>query len=204
MIEINKHILKQAIEQLPQHEPKDSLWDDLSHALDADLEQQKLEQTIGELPSYNPPDSIWDNIEEGLDQQGKGRVGSLRTRWMGYVAAAALFGGLIFSVLVLNQSTDSVHISYSEETIELPANTFDWNTDEDAFAYIKELCAIEAPVCKTPDFIDLNTELKELETAKNELQEVLNEFDSQDELIMQMAKIERERSDIMKLMIAMI
>ena len=62
MQEKNRHILLEAIQNLPQHEPDALNW----LAIDAELEvfekENDLQNAVNELPAYSPADSLWDNI----------------------------------------------------------------------------------------------------------------------------------------------
>jgi len=205
MLEINKHTLKDAISRLPQHTPADSLWDSLELELDKTVEQEKLQETISELPVHNPPDLVWDKIDAALSEKEKPTAKVVGMPLFRRIAVAAAMIGVLFAMLFGLQKTDEgVQIAYSTETVEQSFFAQDWNEDEDAFTYVKELCDSNAPVCKTPAFMDLKVELDELEVAKEELQAVIGEYETNSDLIMQLAKIERERSDTLKLMLAMI
>ncbi len=205
MLEINKHILKDAINRLPQHSPPDSLWNSLELELDKTVEQEKLQATINELPDYNPPDLVWDNIDAALSENEKPTAKVVGMQSYRRIAVAAAMIGVLFAMLFgLQKTNEGVQIAYSTETVEQNFFEQDWNEDEDAFAYVKEICQSNAPVCKVPEFMDLKEELDELEVAKQELQAVIGEYETNTDLIMQLAKIERERSDTLKLMLAMI
>jgi hypothetical protein len=76
--------------------------------------------------------------------------------------------------------------------------------EDEAFELVQNLCQNEVPVCEIPDFKSLKTELDELTIARNQLKEALGQFADDPDMVAQMVQIERERSEILQKLIAMI
>jgi len=201
MKETNKHILIEAINNLPQHEPKPKLWDIIDMELTKEKQEVGLKNSIRQLPNYDPPAQLWDEIEAGLDQDTKqeASVFSLR-RW---ASVAAVFVAVsIGAWLLYSTNTTSggaiVSVSYSEENIASSFFNTDWDNDEDAFAMVAEFCKTEQMICKQPDFKILTAELDELNAARIELKDAMDNYGKDPELIAQLTSIEHERSDLLK------
>jgi hypothetical protein len=62
---MNDHILKEALQCLPQYQPPAMVWEEIEAALETD---DMIAGSVGELPTYTPPALIWENIAAGLDQ----------------------------------------------------------------------------------------------------------------------------------------
>lgn len=68
---MNDHILKNALNRLPQYSPPAGLWDEIETALETD---EMIAGAVRELPSYTPPGMIWENIAANLDQTPQRRT----------------------------------------------------------------------------------------------------------------------------------
>ena len=215
MKEKNKKSLDEAIQNLPQYEPKASLWDAIDSGVQQSKSDVRLHQTIAELPTYSPPDMVWDNIVQQLEVDKPQKASLIRRlTWMKYAAAACIGMLMLIGVnhLVSQEkqafvSTDMrVTVGYSEETSTIQAFTWEEDIAEDktAFDIIHQACQQKMPICKTTEFSELRFELKDLEIAKRELRKNINEYDTDPTHKIQLARIERERSDVLKKMVAMI
>lgn len=200
MKETNKHILIEAINNLPQYEPKASLWDAIDQQLTVEEKEAGLKQSLQELPVYNPPAMVWDTIESKLNEAEKpvARVFNIR-RWASVAAVFAMvtIGTLLF-YNTTNENGEYVAVTYSEEPAAAAFLTVDWEADEDAFAMVTEFCKTDQPICRQPDFKILTEELDELNAARNELKEAMDNFGNDPDLIAQLTVIEHERSDLLK------
>ncbi|MFK7934126.1 MAG: hypothetical protein AB8G22_11505 [Saprospiraceae bacterium] len=194
--------VQNAVQQLPQYEPPTALWDSIT----ADLAQAEndaiLQETISELSTYEPPALVWNEIEQELRPQAK----VVRMKWMRYAAAAAMVG-LLFVAGVFYQQRDPVAIVSVEKTTEVrdvAALEADWYDDEDAFTTILAFCKTQTFTCEEPLFIDLKSDLEELNSAREELEEVMGDFGQDANLMKQLARIEHQRSDVLKEMVKLI
>jgi hypothetical protein len=204
MQEKNKHILQKAIQELPQYEPEALVWLAIDGELEVIEKEDNLQNAINELPTYNPSDSLWENIDAELEADIKkaGRVVWLKR--ISSVAAVIVFlivGNFIFNQ---NNSQENITISYSQEVVEDDFLKQDWDEDDDAFEMVMAYCKTENIVCELPEFIVLKTELEDLNNAREELKNALDHYGTDAELIAQLTRIEHDRSDVLKQMIAKI
>lgn len=204
MQEKNKHILQEAIQKLPQYEPESLVW----LAIDAELEviekENSLQNAINELPVYSPADSLWENIDAELEADVK-KAG--RVVWLKRISsAAAVIAFLVIGNFMFNQNDgeESITISYSQELVEDDILKQDWDEDNDAFEMVMAFCKTENIVCELPEFISLKTELEDLNIAREEVKNALDHYGTDAELIAQLTRIEHDRSDVLKQMIAKI
>ena len=199
MKELNKQNLIEAINNLPQHEPKPSLWDAIDMELTIDTNEKVLRASVSELPTYDPPAMVWDKIDAGLaeDQKPQVKVFNLR-RWASVAAAFALVSVGLWTFFNVNKNIETVGIAYSEESVESSFLEVNWEEDEDAFEMVAAFCKTENVVCKQPDFRILTEELDELNAARNELKDAMDNYGNDPDLIAQLTSIEHERSDILK------
>jgi hypothetical protein len=80
----------------------------------------------------------------------------------------------------------------------------DWDEDEDAFDMVLAFCKTENIVCELPEFVTLKSELEELNNAREELKQALDHYGADAELVAQLTRIEHDRSDVLKKLIAKI
>lgn len=206
MKEINKNTLKKAIVNLPVYAPKAILWDKINEELTIAENEKGLHKTIEQLPSYNPPEQLWDNIESALEaeQKPRARVFSIQ-RW---AAVAAVFVAVTIGTWMFYNATNTeaeyVTVTYSEEKVATAFLNVDWEEDEDAFKMVAEFCKSENVVCKQPAFKILTEELDELNAARNELKDAMDQYGNDPELIAQLTIIEHERSGLLKQIIKQI
>jgi hypothetical protein len=87
---MNDHILKNALDRLPQYSPPAGLWEEIESVLEAD---EMIAGAVRELPSYTPPGMIWENIAANLDQIPQHRTATrliLSTRVLMVAASLAI------------------------------------------------------------------------------------------------------------------
>ena len=204
MKEIHYTSLREALGRLPEYIPPVAVWAGLEEALDADA---ALAGDIPNLPVYEPPAAIWTQIEAGLETERR-PVGKTIAMWplarrLAAVAAALallLAGWWYWRPATTSGAIVSVHQEVVDNRL-LAANT---EAEDDAFGMVQELCRTEMPLCDQPEFRSLKTELDELTQAKTELKAALGNFGDDPELHAQLARIERERSDVLRQMMSMI
>jgi hypothetical protein len=204
MQEKNKHILREAIQNLPRHEPEALVWLTIDAELDVFEKENDLQNTINELPVYSPSPSLWENIEGELDIDMKS---TRRVVWLKRISAvAATIAFLMIGNFMLNHDStqEKVTVFYSQETVETDFLKQDWDEDDDAFQMVLAFCETKNIVCELPEFIVLKSELEELNDAREELKKALDNYGTDANLVAQLIRIEHDRSDVLKKMIAKI
>ena len=212
-------------DQLPSHEPAPQLWENISKNLDkpsasfvfADYKDELSDHTpseniwekietdldlgdkVSELPSHNPPENLWHQIENELEDVKGG---------LSYIKSAILIGiSMLFLIgfaLMLNQEETTTQevvepiMFASNEKIKV-----EWSDDEDV-RLIQEMCQDYMAVCEQPQFKKLETELLELNEHKQELLELVSDYDEESSYGPMLAKIENQKTALMKEMISMI
>lgn len=209
MKELNRHILKAGLQQLPEYAPPPAIWNELEESLEADA---ALAAGIKRLPRYEPPSEIWTQIEAQLATATTSRLtatpsrrGLFSRRWYAVAAAVAL---LLAAWWWQRQSGGSLAtkgaVAVTQEVADEQLLQMNAEPEDEAFQLIQNLCRSQVPVCEQPEFKTLKTELDELTEAKGELRQALGSFGDDPELHAQLARIERERSEVLRQMMAMI
>lgn len=204
MFEKNSHILQEAIQKLPQHEPPAMVWLAIDAELEAIEKENNLQNALNDLPVYSPSNSIWDGIEKELESDRK-KAG--RVVWFKRISAAAAAIALLVAgniILKPNTALETITFSYTQEVVKEELIVKDWDDDNDAFQMVMAFCETENIVCKLPEFQMLKSELEELNSAREELKTALDHYGTDPELVAQLTRIEHDRSDILKKMIARI
>jgi hypothetical protein len=204
MQEKNKHILQEAIQKLPLYEPEALVWLAIDAELDVFEKENDLQNAINELPVYSPSPSLWENIEGELDTDF---IKAGRLVWLKRISSvAAAIAFLIIGNLMLKQNSDQEKIIffYSQETVDTDIIKQDWDEDDDAFKMVLAFCETKNIVCEMPEFIVLKSELEELNEAREELKKALDSYGTDAGLVAQLTRIEHDRSDVLKKMIAKI
>lgn len=213
MKELNRHILKAGLQQLPEYAPPPAIWDALEENLDADAAQAA---GVKRLPQYEPPPEIWTQIEAQLatatapggGQRLSGalrRPGLFQPGWYAVAAAIALLLAAWWWWQPANGSVDTKGaVVVTQEVADEQLLQMNAEPEDEAFQLIRNLCRAQMPVCEQAEFKILKTELDELTEAKSELRRALGSFGDDPELHTQLARIERERSEVLRQMIAMI
>ena len=195
--------LNRAIAKLPEHKAPETVWQNIEKSLRQD--SSPLSEALDKMPSHSPPPQLWDNITNELDQDKNPvpirRITILRRM----VSAAAVILLLLVAGIWVSQGPETEEqFVYSEEKLESLVSYADWDRDEEAFAMVMEFCKVQALVCEEPGFKDLRSELEELNSAREKLKEALGVYGSDTHLMTQLTKVERERSDVLKQMVARI
>jgi len=173
--EINHPILKKAVTRLPTYQPPDEIW----LALDKELNLQK---GLQQLPEHQPSELVWETI--GLS-----------------IAASFL---LLIGITWwrLNQIGMTQQFQYAQETIDVQLLEADWDEDGEALAQIEAICKAKAYTCALPEFQELEQELAELNEAKSDLKQAIDNFGKDTQLIAKLSEVELERTTVLKKMIA--
>ena len=215
MEEKNKKSLDDAIRNLPQYKPPADLWSAINEGMEESESATVLQKAISELPSYSPPDKVWENIVQALPNKTKKTAIVRRMQWL-QVAAACLLGIIGTSLLFnfyepsnpRNQASDiTVTIAYDEEKVNLIQQQEEAITEEvedTAFEIISQACSQKHFACSLAEFKELRFELKDLDYAIRELSENLTAFETDATHLMQLARYQRNRADVIKKLVALI
>lgn len=196
--------LEEAIQTLPEYEPSTSLWDNIEHELTKAESEESLQKAIKALPEYEPIDTVWDTIEVELnkDKKASAKIIAFPT-WKRFAAAAAMIGFILTASWLYFNSNNTNYI-YTQEMVDESTLEVEWEADEQDFQAILAVCLERKYVCEQPAFLNLKSELQELNEAKEELKTVLENYGKDPKLIQQLTKIEHQRSDVLKKMVVLI
>ncbi|MCP9770197.1 hypothetical protein EGI22_20015 [Lacihabitans sp. LS3-19] len=172
---------------LPEYEPSDKIWQNI----EAKLNEDALRQALKSLPEYEPKDELWQKVSSKLNKSNFGYV-----KW---VAAASI---IIFISVYFSQKNNE--IKYTKQQIEPELLLSENDLSEYGYEEIMKICNEDKIVCEKPEFKALETELEELNTASTELKEAIGKYNTEPELITQLAQIENQKSDIIRKMAAQI
>lgn len=195
-----QNALNKALGKLPDYEPSSNLWDRISSNLDQEDQQDVLQAAIQRLPSYTPKDDLWDKIEGELGGQRR----SLYVVRQALAIAASLALLLTVGIWLLNEPGQKVQITYSEEEalpISLPEN---WESDELMIKEVFSLFKSSQVAQASGSFEHLQLAFDELNAAKVEVKEMMNQVGEDESLILQLKEIELERTEIVKKMATLI
>ena len=187
-------------DQLSEHAPNENLWDQIESGLE-------ISETIEYLPKHSPPENLWDQIEGELEEVKSG-ISIIKSAIL--IGLSMLF--VIGAAIMLNQD-DNVPSKLNNEFAPTDISPMqfasteiikiEWSDDEDV-RLIQEMCQDYMAVCKQPEFKKLESELLELNDHKQELLEMVSDFDEESSYGPLLAKIENQKTALMKEMIAMI
>lgn len=222
MEEQNKHILKEAISQLPDHSVNDSVWENIKAALQEDVLQKAIgelpvleakeelwgsieseltfKESISKLAQHTAPESLWSEIDKNIDAPVLSiKKISSHFYWLSGVAALLVIGFVLYPIF---STKEEAKITYSQEVLETsPLEDWD-NTTKDLEVLLDDLCDENPYACTSPEFEELNEELAFLDASKMAVLEQVNPFEDTKEAEVLLTKIELERVEILKKLIA--
>ncbi len=204
MKETNRHILKEALEHLPQYQAPALVWEKVVGTLN-DLEvDEQIVLRARALPVYSPPANTWTNIEEELAKPP--RKDEVIVRRLFPLRQLAIAASLLLLVAVgiyfaNNQGRETMTMAYTTETTPMEDISIDWNEDEGAIREVVQAFSNSVIVETTPDADDLLMEMEELDDAKKEAEIMLERYGKDANIITQIAQIEKERTAIVKKMV---
>lgn len=208
--ERNRATLIKAIEALPEYQPGPDVWAAVSEALTLETtEQEAFQQAIDALPRYAPPPQVWEAIVHDLatgKRNAPVKTGfRLRRRIVqASVAASLLLAAALAGKLYVDRPVTSVELSYSEEIRSDDLYRDDWNQDAASFDEVIRQYTSNPLLSEQPDFRNLREELDELNSAKQEIEQMMEQYGRDPDLIRQIGEIERERSEILKKIVVLI
>ncbi|HMQ48112.1 MAG TPA: hypothetical protein PKA00_12030 [Saprospiraceae bacterium] len=196
MEELNRQTLVQALQQLPEHAPPASLWEDIVLTLE---QESWMEEKLADLPVYAPPASIWENIEKDLDRPAVKKRYLLPQRW---VAAAAAVLLLLLSTwwMMSPKATEQVSLAYEQEQMDMDLLEADWEQDEPDIQMVVQRFQKSIHHELHPEKALLETEYQELDEARQEILLMMERYGKDAALIKQLSEVERERSKVVRKM----
>jgi hypothetical protein len=177
--------------QLPEYEPSDNIWNNIEAKLNDDI----LQKAIQQMPEYEPQPMVWESIEAQLYQKKTVKLFSFKS--MSIAASVLLILGIGLYVF---KNRENVAIQYSEQAMN--SDLLIQSSDDSSADYemITAFCREQNYVCENPEFKNLKTELDELQTASVELKEAMGQYNTDADLMAQLADIEHQKSEILKKM----
>lgn len=197
-LEKNKDTLSKAIADLPGYTPPANIW----MAIDASLERQESIQTaLHNLPQHRPPTVVWDQIEQQLDAAKPQKRPFTYRMLRGarpWIAAATLCGLALGTWWYLEAEPPAITtIAYSEEVQMQASFAADWNDEEEQIAFVIQK-AERSPVADPQEVKRLKSEYNELTDARAEVEDMLNRYGEDESLLKEVARIERQRSQVIR------
>jgi len=190
MREENRQTLEDALRRIPDYQAPDGIWSAVATQLS---EEAALKELVQQLPRHRAPADSWDMISRQLK-----RPGSTRTylRWMG--AAAAVL--LLITAGSWYLTRNPARVSYVQDTADRNAalQVRDWDADEAAIFEVKQRFARYRQLYGTPEQQSLLEELETLDRDKKELQQVIDDYGADADLIRKISAIERARTDLVQ------
>lgn len=193
-------MIRQAILDLPSYEAPSNVWSAIYEQLEVDQKDGLIQQAIPGLSSHAAPAAIWAGIADQLDRtptKKPGRIIRLMRHPISWAASIAL---VLFAFFWLNQSTTSATYSYNTEVANPYLLEADWDADETEFAEVIQLYQKYLATFQDSNGAELQEEFSELNEARTELKNTLEQYGKDQELIRQLAAIERARTQVIKQM----
>ncbi|PHN06389.1 hypothetical protein [Flavilitoribacter nigricans] len=195
-LEKNKSILTEAIARLPVHRPPTLLWKEI----EGQLEQRDNQQAaLRNLPQHAAPPQVWEQIEQLLDQpQAQPAVFRVLRGARPWIAAATLCGLALGTWWFLDTDVPAkTSIAYAEEQQIRAEFAVDWDDEAAQIAMVLE--QVETSPVADPQAVQrLKLEFDELTDARTEVEDMLKRYGEDESLLKEVARIERERSQVIK------
>ena len=200
----NKHILGEAIRNLPQYQPPADLWRKIECGLEEDRQDGQWRRRIKELPQYEAPALIWEQIAEELPgEQKKVAHRKIIRLWPRLAAVAAVLVLLLAGAWWQFGQTEKVQLAFSQEMTSEAQLIEDWDQDEAEIESVMQLAA-NSPMENPLDFERLKQDLEELNAAKAELLQLMEAYGKDPKVMREIGEIERQRSAVIKQVVTLI
>lgn len=177
---------------LPNYKPPEEIWQKIEVQLNDDV----LKKAITKLPTYEPKADLWNKIEADLAPK--------IIKFNAWKLASMAASIVLFAGIYLWYNTDSQEVKYSEQKIDENLLLNPTDDSQQQYDMIVAYCKEQSYVCENDEFRTLKTELEELNTASNQLKEVVGQYNTEPELIAQLTTIEQQKSEILRKMAAKI
>jgi hypothetical protein len=173
--------------KLPEYEPSESVW----QKIEAKLNHDSFREAINTLPEYEPGEKVWTNISSQLNKTKYSKL-----KWAAAACVIMAFG-IYFSI-------QNREVTFTKQEIVTNISPTNIRTNQFGYEEIKKLCTEDKEICEKPEFKALKSELDELHTASLELKTAIGKYNTEPELVIQLAEIENQKSDIISKMTAQI
>ncbi|NJO86658.1 MAG: hypothetical protein HC821_00810 [Lewinella sp.] len=192
MQEENQDSLRQALTQLPSYPAPASCWAHVVAGLNSAPITPQAGLSLRPWQQYSPPSSVWNRIDRQLtDGLSRYRQRRLVVRWAARAAVALLIFTAGYAYANYQSGPKVTYVFQKENSSPISSYTVaDWNNDEASFDRVME----QLENINEPTLNALRLELEELNTAKQEIEEMLRAYGQDQQIINQLATIEIERS----------
>lgn len=201
--ETNHIILKKVVTQLPIYKPPNELWSAIDNELD-------LHKRLQALQNHQPKEFVWKAIETNLVKDISSSItintNTNKTSRTFLVKRLSIAASILFilgiSWWIMTDIFTQNKFQYTQETIDRQLLLADWDEDGEVLTQIKAICENKNYACTAPEFQQLEQELNELNEAKSDLKQAIDDFGKDTQLIAKLSEIELERTVVLKKMIA--
>lgn len=190
---LNDEMKIKSISQLKTKNPPENIWDAIADEMD-------LQNAINKLPAYEPDIQIWNTIAHQLknDTPNGFRIKVLRITFI-ISATAALLLMTYFLVRPLRQQ-ETIH--YTVETITPTSLVWNQENDIELRSKLEQLRTLNPAAINHPDYKAKEIELVYLNEKKAEILLRISTFDQHQDLQVLLTRIELEKNEIVKQMVA--
>lgn len=197
--EKQNELIRQAISALPEYTAPESLWPGITEQLDIDQKEAILQMGLQHLPQYAPPEAVWSGITADL---ATAKPRSSRLRVVRHPLSWAASFLLLFSLYWLigqNQGPEVLY-TFTTQAQDQWLLQADWDADETDFAEVVLLHQHYLSTFEDQAAAVLQKEFTELNAARQEIKQALEQYGKDRELIRQLAAIERARTQLVNQM----
>lgn len=201
-MEEGKENLQRAIQQLNTKRAPTDLWDSIEDGLDEneplDQDYQVLQKAIEQLPHKPFTKDIFDSIiSKNQTHQPKRNIA-----WYKLLVAASVLFLLGMFLITRHEASESVNLTYSEQTIEQAPVTLvaftDLHTQDEVLSFIKSNCKAFEQQCNQEGFKVLLDEYIQLETDRKELMEAIQHNQEETQLVQYLVRLEKKKTQLGK------
>jgi hypothetical protein len=170
-----------------------------------ELNEEDFDALLGrkmrELDHSYPPaladkDTLWSDIERHLPDNRQVR------KWKYWLAAAASVALLLVASWWFRREVkDNVNIVYRTETIErreADSNMLNKQTESAGLSFIEEQCRQQRPVCSSDAFLELKSELDQLNLEARQVKERMKTFGPDPALVKAEIRLENHKAYLIR------
>ncbi len=203
MEEKNRDTLLRAIAELPEHRPPSAIWDGINAEMDFYERESALRRALRRLPEYAPPPKVWGQIEGSLHRP---ILRLPRLSPLSRAIAATVLIGSIAAVIRFSgkEVAPKVQYTYAVEKAQMPFIPVALPEDEAAIGEVGEIFSRQHAVFQYPEGTRLLGELKELNEAGEELRSVLDAYGFDEQLALELTKVELQRNQVIQKMTSLL
>jgi len=199
MQEKNRSTLLRSIGGLPAHRPPGSLWESIAAEMDFYDRETALRRAARRLPEYAPPPQVWARIQSGLSQPAHRFTRLQGYRWAAAAALLIAVSAGIWRFAGAGQAPQ-VQYTYAIEPALTPFVPVAIPEDEAAIEAVGDAFSKQQAIFQYPDGAHLVGELKQLNEAGAELRSVLETYGFDEQLALELTKVEIQRNQVIQKM----